>query len=874
MKERIILAPGLNGNELIKNLALHGVNCFNTRIVGAGELARIALMRSGIAITEDFIDSREELGFIAKVVNNSEYFKNTSYADLRNITAAINQMRCLVSEQDEQNTLRDTLSKGAFLKKNNALLDVYDHYMQLLIDNGLIDSIMLIRKAIAECQSINADFIILEEFPLNPLTTSLLLKLSNGEFQKINIKSLYGVTYESMKISSYKNCYGTANEVETVIDEIYSGKKLDQCTVAITDVKTYSQLFLDYALQYNIPITFGCGIPITNSYPAKLLSLYYLWMTSGFFGSDALKQMLFSSYFDRSKLKESLPKQDDDFCWSIFYECLGNIKFTKDKVINKKRIQAYKKALDEDKKYIVEGESKEYKEFTVRLKCIPLLEIMADEFSMPVEAFISKYAVIRQGKSTTSERLLSSLDSAAVNVIYELFEAVHKTELSQGDGEIIENILGASVLCQKSAPGCLHISSVDKAACSIRRNLYIMGLSASKYPGSPKENYLLLDSDIKLFGEKAVAYTSEGIIKHKNNSVINLAELASALNSEIHISYSGMNVSELKKDNASSLIYKLYCITSSSKNLEDEIKTVDYFVPALSNTRMIGKSYVNGARVLQKEINRESIKAEWNIDKEYSPSALEKFWGCPRSFLLGRILGIPEPDDSDQFAVISALDRGTLAHSIMEQLANSNMTLDEFLTLSGNFFDRFIIEHPPLIPEKVSTERRLFLDMIEIAYNSDPHREVVLKEEDIHCTHETGVKLHGFPDRVEKLEDGTYLIVDYKSSSKLRHTENDIVSCLQVVIYAYLMESMNYKVSGCEYRYIKINKTVKCKYDDEIKAKLTKILNKFKDMMLSGYFPCGTACEFCKYGSICGKNSEDDIWSGNLFDDANVLGGD
>lgn len=67
MKERIIIAPGLNGNELIKNLAVHGINCFNTRIVSSVELARISLMRSGITLTETYIDSRDEVAVISKV---------------------------------------------------------------------------------------------------------------------------------------------------------------------------------------------------------------------------------------------------------------------------------------------------------------------------------------------------------------------------------------------------------------------------------------------------------------------------------------------------------------------------------------------------------------------------------------------------------------------------------------------------------------------------------------------------------------------------------------------------------------------------------------------------------------------------------------
>ena len=49
MKESIILTPSANGSELTKSLAMHSVNCFNQRICGAGELARLALVRSGIS---------------------------------------------------------------------------------------------------------------------------------------------------------------------------------------------------------------------------------------------------------------------------------------------------------------------------------------------------------------------------------------------------------------------------------------------------------------------------------------------------------------------------------------------------------------------------------------------------------------------------------------------------------------------------------------------------------------------------------------------------------------------------------------------------------------------------------------------------------
>ena len=58
MLEKIILAPGCRGTELLRSLAEHGINCINLRIMGAYELARTAFMRSGITVPEEFISTQ------------------------------------------------------------------------------------------------------------------------------------------------------------------------------------------------------------------------------------------------------------------------------------------------------------------------------------------------------------------------------------------------------------------------------------------------------------------------------------------------------------------------------------------------------------------------------------------------------------------------------------------------------------------------------------------------------------------------------------------------------------------------------------------------------------------------------------------------
>ena len=337
-----------------------------------------------------------------------------------------------------------------------------------------------------------------------------------------------------------------------------------------------------------------------------------------------------------------------------------------------------------------------------------------------------------------------------------------------------------------------------------------------------------------------------------------------------------MNVSELKRDNASSLIYELFREESGKnvtvKELEEHVQKIEYFEPAISTTRKIGQAYNDGKTVTAaaQSSGVQAANVKGDLEREYSPSALDSFLACPRRFMLSKVLGIPEPEEDNPFEVIAAKDSGSMAHLLMEKLANSTMTQEEFIKMSGEYFDRFLSEHPPLVSRNAEIDKDQFLDMMEIAYNMDPHREVVLKEENIHCTHENGVKIHGYPDRVEKLSDGSYMIVDFKTGRRKAHVQDDIETCLQVVIYAYLMEQKGYKISGGEYRYLRLGETVSCKYDDEIKQKLREKLDTFKTYIEAGDYPISEnaeateegvddPCKYCKFSLICGKSWEVDI---------------
>lgn len=884
-RERIILAPGANGSEMIKSLAMHGKNSFNLRIINAGELARMAMMRSGIAITEDFISSREETAIVAEAVKGEAYFGKMTYSDVQGIAGAIRRMRSLVADGDEIRQIEEILIKGIFQEKNQALISVYKKYRKIIDERKLMDSVSLMRKAAAECGGMDAEFYTLEEYPLSPLENALLDKLSGGKVRNLTLSGLYGITEKPLKVNSFKNCYGAPNEVETILTDIYSGKNLDKCTVAVTDPTAYGQLFFDYALLYDMPVTFGCGIPIINSNPARLLVLYYNWMTDGFFGAAAINAMLSSPAFDGQELSKLYPEKDENFSWRTYSDVLGGIRLTNDRTVNDKRIADFKKVIEEEEALADPKDEKAYTAVLRKKLCIPYLEVLAKELSMPAEDFISKYAYIRRGSDTNAQRLLMRLDNSAAVAIYEELKLIRAAGMEQAAEDMLLNVLKLRVASSRSEEGRLYVTGIDGALSSVRENLYIAGLSASRYPGSPKENYLLLDADLRLFGDAAEYMTSEGSIGRKRERLLTLARLFSALGSGIHVSFAGLNASELKRDNASSLVFELYREKSgknaTSKEMEEHITKIDYFEPSISVTRKVGEAYNEGKTVAPHppEKARNAIRVELSLEQEYSPSALEVFFRCPRAFMLSRVLGIPEPDDDKPFEVIAANESGIMAHSLMEKLANKDMDLVDFLRLSGEYFDRFIAEHPPLVSQDAGAERDQFfykverdqfLDMMETAYNMDPRRKVVFKEEDIHCVHDkSGVKLHGFPDRIEELEDGSYLVVDFKTARTMGHNPDDIDTCLQTVIYAYLMEQAGYKISGGEFRYIRLGRTVSCRYDDDMKQKLSEKLSVFKQHMEAADFPIPVKayeqnrekddpdpCRYCKFGRICGKAQE------------------
>ena len=865
MQECIVFAPGANNSELLRTMARYGVNTIGLRIMSSIELAKYLLMKSGVSVTEEFITSREEPSVFYSFLNDVGYFSAASFADAENLAKALNSARSLISVDEDEN-LKATLERGEFSDKNKAIIDVYEKYTEKCRQDGRIDGIGLVRQAVGSGHAIvDADFIVLREFSLTPLDKALLVVASGGIYREITLPELLKKDTKELSRVTFTEGYGQINEVKDIIADIYSkGLPLDKCVVASTSPSAYAQIFYDLSCQYGIPVTYGCGVPISNSCPARLLKLIYEWKTSGYYGIDSLRRIILSDAFDRKELAKKLHINDGMSRKDIdeIVNMAGSLRLSDVHTVNRNRLEKLDLKINNELEYAeAKTNQKAIDDARRKKQVFHWIEVLASELEKGCSVFTKKFARIR-AEHDGSTGIDGRIDQSALRVITESLDAYERYAHNGDIDEIIPEILNKTVCSENSREGYLHLTTITGALSAMREHLYICGLSSAEFPGSPTENYLLLDSDLLLLADTDTAPTSTNRVRRNIKSLDDLLDTAVTLDTEIHLSYSGYSLSELKDQNPSSALFAIYermHPDTSTDDFRNELRDASYFSSDISSDRIIAQKYSEGEEFKYEMLCSDKKTSEWCLDKAWSPSSLSIFFQCPRRFYLSKVLGIPENEPDDPFEVIGANGIGSLAHKMMEYLAEKPCSRDEFLQKAGESFDAILMERPPMHKAAARDLKREFLQMMGFAFDKDPHNAVLSAETKYTHAHSSGIKIHGYLDRVEETPDGRYIVVDFKTGRNVQHIEDDFDTCMQVIVYAWLCEQEGIDISECEYRYLRKGRTVKCKYDNDMKDRLDDLLGYFKQSIESNEFPRNAndiSCKFCKMKDICKWPSE------------------
>ena len=208
--------------------------------------------------------------------------------------------------------------------------------------------------------------------------------------------------------------------------------------------------------------------------------------------------------------------------------------------------------------------------------------------------------------------------------------------------------------------------------------------------------------------------------------------------------------------------------------------------------------------------------------------------------MLSTILGIDIEEEDDPYIVIPRNELGTLIHSVFEKFQKDKSSLNEILTKANHAFDNFLKMKPAMIPSSMIKQREDYLRLITNLYEMDPGN-IHIKSEKYIKGSIGGITFSGTADRLEKTKSGQYIIVDYKTGTKVTHIDDDPVTCIQGLIYAYLFENYakdfemsNIKVDHIEFRYPENKNVISIQYNEETKIALLDLINQFVDTVKSG----------------------------------------
>ena len=304
---------------------------------------------------------------------------------------------------------------------------------------------------------------------------------------------------------------------------------------------------------------------------------------------------------------------------------------------------------------------------------------------------------------------------------------------------------------------------------------------------------------------------------------------------------------------------KLSAFISNIKNSLNQIKAPEY--DEASFWKETAKTLTKRDYDYKRDF-AEMIKSKLK-DKSYSPSAINTYLKCPRQYLYSKILKLDGRDGNPDNA-----SYGTAVHSACEFAVKYALKNKEYPS-KEDFIESFKNE---LSNQKVSDyKNRVNLEgrgekALDEFYNqiiTYPIKNLVNSEQEISYT-SGDYSFYGIVDRVDKNEDGTYSIYDYKTgkakNSKQVCPEGEYEDYYnQMAIYKYMFENLTgNKVSNTVFIFPEdFTKNLTVNYTEEeckeVVEKFKNAIDKINDIEFEP--TCDkNVCQYCACTDFCKAN--------------------
>ena len=287
--------------------------------------------------------------------------------------------------------------------------------------------------------------------------------------------------------------------------------------------------------------------------------------------------------------------------------------------------------------------------------------------------------------------------------------------------------------------------------------------------------------------------------------------------------------------------------------LDDDSNTISRFSNELFEKQNIKK--VDFSSILQNKVDIKLFDKEIYIDidlsvQSWSATSLKTYLECKRKYYFNYILKIKEHSISLK---PKGYEVGLIIHDVLENMYKTSNLSYEYLC---NKLTTYQNKNPYLTLELEIWKKKLkkFISKEKYRFKNE-NIQVYALEKSFNIKY-NGINIKGAIDRIDKLEDNTYVILDYKTSSTLKiDTNKTYENSKDFQLEFYYLATRDINIS--QVAYYDLN-DASIKKEELLEEKLLRLDNIFKSLKTTkvNFSKCEDkkACTFCIYKIICGED--------------------
>ena len=888
--KNLIMPSYLDGNALKKSLSREGFFALNLNITTIFDLARDYcddyISKNKLKILDNSLGQMFLLQILKKLSRKKllDYFQPPTFSSgiSRSIYLAIKELR--IAGFSSRNFPHPAIFNP---KKSEDLLKIMQEYEKILKEQNYIDEADIYLQAIKykkKNQQKKETLIVPSNIELNYLEEVFFRKIILPESKVIylptprNLKkptSFYfsesykeeknysekllalDYLYDIDKISSnlpgklnieLSQSHGEYNEVKTIIRKIKSQKiPLDEVSIFYTVQEPYSQYLYQLSRQYSFNITFGNGISIKNTSPAKLFFALIDWIRDNY-SIAKLYFLLTGGNFEFKNQQSNPDTPNPQRVASLLRNSpIGHKRnrYIKGLDLSIRQLKREIEQVSEDRQ---EGYRKKIKDFFWIREFITQIfhELPQENFDYTISPKQIAQGLINIVTNYSKIDEDNNLDEEAIKKIKERLTIFIESDyplpnmpVNEVLTLITDLIKNERVNCSEPRGGCLHTASYKKGIWLNRPYNFIVGMDSAKFPDLAHDGSILLDAEKKNTGR-----INPNKEKGKENQY-KMLQLLTSLKGKIILSYSRFDTQDNRELAPSSLILQLYRLKtgdeqkdysdfyssfqdtsgfipgkpqeildsadwflySSRHNLLDIAPLFEHLYPALSEgfyaARQREKEELNRFNGKVK-VHPKQVDPRLNRGLVVSSSRLELIAFCPYLYFLKYILKIKPPQEmiEDPGVWLDPSEKGILFHQIFEKFYKKLKEISPpGIFVSPSYTDHWrILEDIALSQLKQKRKRlappnnlfyqheskeildscRFFLHCeeekykgeiptyLELAFGTRDNQNEELgriKAVELSLPGGKSISFQGKIDRIDKLDEDTYRIIDYKTGT-------------------------------------------------------------------------------------------------------------